>query len=116
MPSSLPIDQLNSIEKNYGLEKSQNSSDRFQANFRNKSDRTITLCWINYKGDYVVYTKVLSQKTCRITTYCTHPWFAIDSFHNIFLLLNNEKTFVINSLSKDQGSTSLFNVDIHIPG
>lgn len=116
MPLSLPLEQLSKDEQNYGVEKSKNSTECYKANFHNTSDRTITLCWINYKGESVVYKKFLSQTSCKITTYCTHPWFAVDSYHKIFLLLNNEKTFMINSFNKDQSSTSLINVNIHIPG
>ncbi|CAG9813663.1 unnamed protein product [Phaedon cochleariae] len=54
------------------------SDEKAYIRFINKTDRTIELVWINFKGEYWRYQVLRKDEYLDVNTYKTHPWMALD--------------------------------------
>ncbi|KAG5884630.1 hypothetical protein JTB14_023824 [Gonioctena quinquepunctata] len=62
----------------YRLERSVASDQKAYVRFVNKTDRTIELVWIDFKGQYIKYRILGKDQFVDVDTYKTHPWMALD--------------------------------------
>lgn len=54
------------------------SSEKVYIRFKNCTDHAVGIIWINYFGEYTQYGLLKRDKYIDVTTYKTHPWFAVD--------------------------------------
>ncbi|XP_041765601.1 protein Vhl [Anopheles merus] len=42
--------------------------------FRNTTERTVDVYWVNYSSRFIHYTTLKPKTGCMVNTYVTHPW------------------------------------------
>lgn len=78
--------------------KSTQNPVSFSITFRNLTERTVRLYWIDFNGRVIFYgylknSKAFGNKGLTIQTYVTHPWIAIDHAAGEFLHVNLQRVF-----------------------
>ena len=62
--------------------------------FINRTGREVRVIWINYEGQEVCYSTLLTNGQLGMNTFMTHPWIAVDAKTNERMLLNFRKTYL----------------------
>lgn len=57
-----------------GQYKSPASTIKASVEFRNTSDRAVTVYWIDFKGNLIEYAPLADKKPVRFNTYVGHVW------------------------------------------
>ena len=74
--------------------KSIHSFVKSPVRFINRTGREVRVIWINYEGQEVCYSTLLTNGQQGMNTFVTHPWIAVDAKTNERMLLNFRKTYL----------------------
>jgi len=71
--------------------------------FKNESDETVDLIWIDYYGKPVSYGTIKAGETKNMYTYATHPWKASSRRASSRFTVNDELVYI--PVASDNGKT-----------
>lgn len=59
--------------------RSRHSFQSVFVRFKNLTNRTVKVVWVNYTGQYIKYREIPPKQYMDVNTFKTHPWMAFDS-------------------------------------
>jgi len=71
--------------------------------FKNESDETVDLIWLDYSGNPVSYGTINAGETKNMNTYATHPWKVTSRRASARFTVNDELVYI--PVASDDGKT-----------
>ncbi|CAH3167270.1 unnamed protein product [Porites lobata] len=99
--------------------KSIHSFVKSPVRFINRTGRAVRVIWINYEGQEVCYSTLLTNGQLGMNTFVTHPWIAVDAKTNERMLLNFRKTYLpgepeVRRMDSEHGEDSVVRAEVLI--
>lgn len=95
---AISSEELREAEKK-GLIKSIESNYKTRIEFKNNTDQTIKIYWIDYDGNRKIYASLKENEKFNQNTFLTHPWLITDKENNalnIYYPDSKKRTIVID--------------------
>lgn len=73
--------------------RSKESVERAFITLINTSQRTVSVCWINYNSKLIQYSRLEPDATVPLNTYSTHPWIFKDMDTNELMHVEHKEVF-----------------------
>ncbi|XP_062556452.1 protein Vhl [Armigeres subalbatus] len=73
--------------------KSEHAEIRSFVLFKNYTERTVDIYWVNYSSKFIHYSALAPAAQVPVNTYVTHPWVFIDKLTGERMLVNGKPVY-----------------------
>ncbi|XP_058819655.1 protein Vhl [Topomyia yanbarensis] len=98
--------------------KSDHAEIRSFVLFKNFTQRTVEIYWVNYSSKFIHYSALEAAAQVPVNTYVTHPWVFIDKSTGERMLVKNQPVYYPEPWYSNidaNGKLTRIEVQIHYP-
>lgn len=74
--------------------RSKESNIRAFVKFKNQSEKTVEIHWVNFTGRNIHYQTLQKNQTCTVNTFVSHPWIFICPQTGERLCVNGDEVYI----------------------